>query len=83
MPVNAAYTEAVNIVVSSLNKNIEEHFTSKVKTGTSVDGILGQFTSQFKFPHAFDTTNSIKTDLGVEGNNALRKLTTISKTQIL
>jgi hypothetical protein len=48
------------------------------KQGTSVDGIIGQFTSQFKFPKAFDTTGGVITDLGFEGNTALRKLRSYS-----
>ena len=56
---------------------------AKVKTGTSVDGILGQYTSQFKFPRAYDTTKSGgRIDLGFEGNEALKQLTSFDTTKM-
>lgn len=50
--------------------------TNAPRTGTQVDGINGQFTSQFKFPKAFlvDFNTGKLADLGVEGNNALQQI---------
>ena len=41
--------------------------------GTSVDGIIGRYTSQFRFPAAFmkDLNTGTVENLGVEGNEAL------------
>ena len=46
------------------------------KQGTAVDGIYGQYTSQFRFPGAaeIDKLTNVKTDLGLEGNTALKQL---------
>lgn len=45
----------------------------QARQGTSVDGIVGQYTSQFKFPPAFlqDLNSGTVKNLGVDGNQAL------------
>jgi hypothetical protein len=50
--------------------------TSQTKVGTEKDGKYGQYTSQFRFPGAsiIDKLTGTKTDLGLEGNNALKQL---------
>lgn len=49
---------------------------TQAKQGTDVDGIYGQYTSQFRFPGAaeVDKLTNVKTDLGLEGNTALKQL---------
>jgi hypothetical protein len=53
--------------------------TQQIKTGTSVDGILGQFTSQFKFPGAFNITDDKRIDLGLERNKTLSTIRNFDK----
>lgn len=67
-------TSAQKNQIQDLSKTQTTATTKKAPTGTTVDGIIGQFTSQFKFPKAFDTTGGKRTDLGFEGNAALKKI---------
>ena len=50
--------------------------TMTTMKGTSVDGIVGQFTSQFKFPNAFlkDLDAGTTKDLGTQGNEAMSSI---------
>ncbi len=56
------------------------------KQGTSVDGIIGKYTSQFRFPGAFlkDLNAGTIKNLGTEGNDALTSIrgTGVDKTDM-
>ena len=53
--------------------------SQQVKTGTSDDGILGQFTSQFKFPGAIRQLDDKQLDLGLEANKTLSTIRDFDK----
>lgn len=59
--------------------NAQTALTKKAPTGTSVDSILGQYTSQFKFPHARLKVDKKIIDLGLEDNKTLDIISNFDK----
>lgn len=72
-------TSAQKSQIQSLPTTQTTATTKKAPTGTAVDGIIGQYTSQFIFPKAYDTINRKRIDLGFEGNEALKKISSFDK----
>lgn len=69
-------TSAQKAPVQSIAKEVPGADAKKSPTGTSVDGILGQYTSQFKFPKSFvhDLNTGAIVNAGFTGNKLLKRV---------